>query len=160
MKPDPWSYLAGLCVLLTGSVANADSPGPLTANDVGELSGLATSARKALDDGLVDFSRARIRNVSGGVFVAHDTQRRNYVLCGEINSPNQYGGYTGWQSMLIKQDGTGHFLVYFENNLAEDLWVVAICHDTAMGTAWLKSKDLALIFDHNGNAVGRSLVHN
>jgi hypothetical protein len=136
-------YIVGLCAILPIPPASADSPGPLTIHDIDELSQLATSVRKVLEGGMLDFSRARIRDTSGGVFVAHDTQQRNYVLCGEINSPNRYGGYTGWQSILIKEDGTGHFQIYLQDKVAENIWVVAICHDAMMGTAWLKSRDFS-----------------
>lgn len=49
------------------------------------------AARQALDTRLFDYPSARFRGVKSAVF----------VICGEVNSRNRLGAYTGWQSFMI-----------------------------------------------------------
>lgn len=88
-------FLIGTMVsfLLTG-VAAAQNPG-LTDAD-----GWAAKAGAIMDDTLVDYPSARFRNVRA--VMRKDAQKTDRMaFCGEVNSKNKMGGYTGWSHFVL-----------------------------------------------------------
>lgn len=55
-----------------------------------------TAARAGLDRVLIDYPRARFRDVT-----ATDTK-----VCGWVNGPNRLGGYAGWQRFVVSVSGS------------------------------------------------------
>lgn len=71
----------------------------------GEGSAFIAQAREALDDNLVDYPRARFRNVrllsSTQIERADQPPVTRQVFCGEINAPNRVGGMVGWRQFVL-----------------------------------------------------------
>lgn len=111
----------GLSVSLAGSVL-AQQPAQDGAESVAvsAAGGIAASgpvpsasieqARTVLDDALIDYSRARFRNVRAVIVDGTEdhTARpiKAVVFCGEVNAPNRMGGMTGWTPFMLRPDTT------------------------------------------------------
>lgn len=54
-----------------------------------------------LDERLVDYKSARFKNVRAVFLQTWNSFERSYFICGEINSHNRMGGYTGWKTFII-----------------------------------------------------------
>src|SRR5690606_26012037 len=70
------------------------------------------AARNELERELIDYTRARFREVrlsSGGTY-----------MCGMVNSPNRAGGMTGWRSFIVVNgtDATAHLVVASSDTLS------------------------------------------
>lgn len=78
-----------LMVMAIVAAMQARDPGPVTTAQI-------DSARRALDDQLLDFRSARFRDVTGN----------GYVLCGKVNAKNRVGAYIGWMPFAaVWRDG-------------------------------------------------------
>lgn len=109
------SLVMGSATLFSGQEVLASPP----TQDVDEAAVLLLPrARSILEDNLVDYGSARLRHFravraprvyysDGGnprvVPFAHRGEE-TVVFCGEINSRNRMGGYTGWTRVLIQPE--------------------------------------------------------
>jgi hypothetical protein len=81
-------------------------------------------ARSFLDDNLVEYDRAKIRGMyrtestidNKARFLGIPVGTKIPVFCGEINSPNRMGGFTGWQKVAILLQGRDYAPLIFENS--------------------------------------------
>lgn len=108
----PFPALAGGTIWDDVSVpapATAAKPAPKMTD-----AALVTKARTFLEDGLVDYPGARLKDVKlvRSVMSAEDA-RWSYLpagkpvtaFCGKINTPNYGGGMTGWQHFAVMVEG-------------------------------------------------------
>lgn len=79
----PLALLAGLSTL-------ANAP----AKDV------VAQARSVLENEMVNYSGAKIRAMYLRDAIGDDG-KRHLTICGQINAPNRFGGFTGWQHVAI-----------------------------------------------------------
>ena len=100
-----------LSVAISGSAPAKDASRPAAAAAPGERKSQASGAnnvnaliadgRQALEDNLLDYTAARLRNVRLVAAAAGFN-----AFCGEINTTNRMGGYGGWKPFIIPLGGT------------------------------------------------------
>ena len=88
---------------------------------------LATGAGAVIDATLLDYSSARFRNVRAVLHLDWRSWHRDFYICGEINSKNGMGGYTGWQSFVVTEDKSGLPRFFQQRELAGAVLTAAIC---------------------------------
>ena len=69
--------------------------------------GLEKQARAALSSKLNDPRSAEFENLRKSKTDANG----NYLICGEVNAKNQFGGYTGFKPFVASSDGKGSPIV-------------------------------------------------
>jgi hypothetical protein len=129
--------LAPIGLICCVSIANAGGDA-ITPIDLAHLSRFATITAHALDSELRDFPHSRLRNVRGGVYPFGKTTQHGYLICGEVNSRNVFGGYSGWRR-FVSSGGTpaqyGKPTLIFDDNL-DDLFVRQLCQENADHAMW------------------------
>jgi hypothetical protein len=94
-----WIF-ATLAFLITPAIG-----AEFTDADGGQAIIAAFRAHSAFDSQLIDYPSARFRNTVAHYFIRSDNKKA-YFLCGEVNSKNGLGGYSGWVPFLVSGDGT------------------------------------------------------
>jgi hypothetical protein len=65
---------------------------------------LAETGAKLLNDALPDFATARFQGVHALILKAKDkfgAMQDVFIICGEVNSKNRFGGYGGWTDFAV-----------------------------------------------------------
>jgi hypothetical protein len=89
----------------------------------------AVDAHATLDEALFDYPSARFKNVYGTVY-ALGAAPSDFILCGEVNSKNRMGAYSGYKAFAIAYSKDGKLVVDFEND--DD----SIVYDLCSGRGW------------------------
>ena len=76
---------------------------------------LAIDVRAAFDNGLVDYPSARFRMVQGLVYLPGN-KPTDFILCGQINSKNRMGAYTGWTLFAAEYTSSGEVIAHMAND--------------------------------------------
>lgn len=125
--------------------AEASGPGQTSAALDEAAKALLHRSRSILDDKLVDYSSARLRQFravraprvyysDGGnpriVPFLHRGEPRT-IFCGEVNSRNRMGGYTGWQQVAIQPEEEDWNALTVAGNRQDDAELALLCDPAA-----------------------------
>jgi hypothetical protein len=100
---------AALALLVWASPALADGS-PEMARTAGTY--LAKASHKVLEGFFRDYPATRFRRVYPHIYEA-EPGKQFWYLCGEVNTKNGLGGYTGWEPFLITpQEGNQIAITY------------------------------------------------
>jgi hypothetical protein len=94
------SMLIFAAAVATTDSAAPSSPAAPSASVLALVEEYAARAPATLDENLVDYSSARIRSVRANYRILPGG-KPTISFCGEINSTNRLGGYTGWQPFVL-----------------------------------------------------------
>lgn len=83
-------------VLMTVAGESAAAPALHTTGGPSPSAGPVVEARAALDDNLLDYRATRFRRVR-----LVQTKLGYQAFCGELNTPNRMGGFSGWTPFVL-----------------------------------------------------------
>lgn len=118
---------------------------PVVAETVAARAEKIAKARELLEENLVDYHGARLRNFR------HTTSKFGEAFCGEINAPNRMGGMTGWKRsgiILAYTSSTGGptksgLSSVPGSSLSDELPYWSICHAGATGGITVDPTDVS-----------------
>lgn len=96
---------------------NNPVPKQISTADHAAFQRLTQQTRVALDNRLPDLPSARLRDIKMVRMQAWNSQSPTYYICGEINSKNRLGAYTGWRQFFSMRRDNGDVAVYFDTDL-------------------------------------------
>jgi len=118
-----WLTVIGIVALLPtlGHSATPTAGAPLT-----KVEEVLFATRANLEERLIDYDNTRFRNVT----VRDAGGSGRYIVCGEINGPNHFGGLTGWQRFVTTSGGP------FGVMIADDQFSRQLARNTCERDTW------------------------
>lgn len=86
-------------ILAGGALLAAAAPATFNQVERAAAQKMAVEARRIMEDQLVDYPAARIRNVRAQYSAGMNAEGMRF--CGEINARNRAGGYNGWRPFIV-----------------------------------------------------------